>query len=83
MEITTVEITCDDKECGAVFWIGTGLNDRLRSSHRPFHCPNGHTLSYPGKSMEQQLRELRETKDAEIAGLRKDLREAGKKRAKK
>ena len=55
MEMTTFEITCSTQGCGIVFWITKGFDDRRRSDHKTFYCPNGHTMSYPGMTDAQKL----------------------------
>lgn len=58
MEIINLKI---DKiicaSCGVVFFLSEGHKSNLVSNKKTFYCPNGHTQSYTGKSLEKQLEE--------------------------
>lgn len=50
VQTTFVTHTCATHGCGVMFAIDDGFDDRRRADHRNFYCPNGHTLSYNGKT---------------------------------
>ncbi len=77
------EVTCCD--CGIVFKFSKKIEELWRNSEKTFHCPNGHSLSWPKEDSPEQkeLKALRE----EVAALKTKLAtaladaEAQKKRA--
>lgn len=58
MQVTqelVTEVCCN---CGVVFAWPSDLRDRcLRDHSRSFYCPNGHSMSFTGKTAEEKLRE--------------------------
>lgn len=45
-------------ECGVMFAMPEGLDRKAQADHsRPFWCPNGHRLTYVGKTTAQRLLE--------------------------
>ncbi|MCK5235902.1 MAG: hypothetical protein KAR06_02865 [Deltaproteobacteria bacterium] len=42
--------------CGIVFAIPEGFRRALKTSHKPFFCPSGHEMYYPGKTEAEKLR---------------------------
>jgi hypothetical protein len=48
-------LTCS--ECGILFGLENGYDDRRREDQRTFYCPNGHSQHYPGKTKTQRLQE--------------------------
>jgi hypothetical protein len=62
--ITLETVRCAN--CGLVFGIDEAHIDRLRATHNSFYCPNGHSLSFNGKT----------EKEKKIAELERDLRAA-------
>ena len=89
MDIETKEHTCFTEGCGLTFWITDGFDARMRETHRVFHCPNGHTLVYPGETDAQKLRKERAEKAAlqehivELETKKRRPRKPAKKAAKK
>lgn len=43
--------------CGTLFAMDTELHDERQSDKQFFYCPNGHRMSYQGKSEQQKLKE--------------------------
>lgn len=46
--------------CGLVFGVPGEWNKAKRANHERFYCPDGHPLSYHGKSEAEKLREENE-----------------------
>lgn len=67
------EETCVTAGCGIVFLVSKSYRDRRVEDKAFFHCPNGHSMHYLGKTAEQKLRELRDQKDAEISTLKRQV----------
>lgn len=44
-------------ECGVLFGLELGYDDRRREDHKSFYCPNGHSQHYTGKTAAQKLQE--------------------------
>lgn len=42
--------------CGVAFAMPELMIEQLRRSHSSFYCPNGHSLSFQGKPVEETLR---------------------------
>ena len=61
MDIEIKQETCCT--CNIIFWITLEHQQRLKSCHNTFYCPNGHSQSYKG-----------ETNAQKIANLERDLR---------
>lgn len=57
-------------ECGAVFALPNV--EQLRENHLSFSCPNGHSLSFRGKSDADKWREKAEQAQAEVARLERE-----------
>lgn len=56
VEIDIVWHACPQQGCGALFAVPLQWNRRRMDDHTNFYCPNGHTMSYPGKTEAQILR---------------------------
>lgn len=46
--------------CGVAFALPESLQGQRRGDKGTFYCPNGHSQSYIGKPLEEQLREARQ-----------------------
>lgn len=58
-------LTCYERTCGIQFAAPSAWLKERRRDHKGFHCPNGHSQHFPGKTREEELRdELNRTKDA-------------------
>lgn len=66
--------TCAEHGCGIVFAVEDGFDSRRREDHRTFYCPNGHTLSYRGKTEEQKQRERADRLQKQVEQREADLR---------
>lgn len=53
--MTYTEHTCPEAGCGVPFQVTDGFDARRREDHRTFYCPNGHSMSFTGKSDKQKL----------------------------
>lgn len=53
-------------ECGIEFAAPSSYVKNRREDHKSFFCPNGHSLSYKGKSEVDRLRELLASKERDI-----------------
>lgn len=51
---STTLAAIDCANCGITFGISTEFRERRRDDHRSFYCPNGHSLSYSGKSKTEE-----------------------------
>ena len=49
------EICCT---CSVIFWITSEHQQRLKSCHNGFYCPNGHRQSYEGETDAQKVTNL-------------------------
>lgn len=67
---TTITIT-ECAGCGVTFGIGLDFEKRRRDDHQSFYCPNGHSLSFPGKTELEKERD-RLKRDAEYEKSRAD-----------
>ena len=67
MEVSMELITCPN--CGMPFSMPQDKVGNLRACHNKFYCPNGHLLSFKGKSEAEQLRETLKFRDATITSL--------------
>lgn len=47
----------DCASCALTFGISAEFMERRREDHRSFYCPNGHSLSYNGKSQTERERD--------------------------
>jgi RNase P subunit RPR2 len=83
MDIEMHTIVCDN--CNTLFAITELHDERLRNCHNTFYCPNGHTLSYPGRTEEARLRAELIGRQTRILDLERELRKQKKpvKKAKK
>lgn len=43
--------------CGVPFFLPLYLQKRLLETHKSFYCPNGHSMSYTGKTEAQKLQD--------------------------
>jgi hypothetical protein len=60
--------TCCD--CGITFSFSKQIENIWRNSHKQFYCPNGHSLVFPGETVqEKELKELRQ----EVTKLKEQL----------
>lgn len=59
LEIGVKLTVLDCPSCGVIFAIPGDLETRRRGDGQGFYCPNGHTMSYDGKT-ERELTKLRE-----------------------
>jgi len=55
-QINYVELSCNN--CGIIFFLSDKHVNTLRESKATFYCPNGHSLSYTGKSSSVIISEL-------------------------
>lgn len=62
--------------CGVVFAMPDGLQARLLETRRSFYCPNGHSMSYTGKTEAEKQKEARQRAEAEATRLRQRLDQA-------
>ena len=62
--VQTKDIVC--VECGIHFWVEAAWVDERRADAKTFHCPNGHSLSWKEKEIDQLKKRL-EAKEAELA----------------
>lgn len=77
----TVKIVADTcAECGVVFGLEAGYQRQRRDDHQSFYCPNGHSLSYAGKSEAERLKEDLKRRDSALAWER-DRRQGEQRRA--
>lgn len=53
--VTLVKCTC--AQCGVVFGLEATHEAKLRQSHDGFHCPNGHSLCFNGKTEAEKERD--------------------------
>ena len=44
-------------QCGVLFGITTGFRKSRESDRQSFHCPNGHSQRFPGKTDEKRAKE--------------------------
>lgn len=58
MDVNIIEISCS--KCQATFWVTAAHNNRLKVSHKPFYCPNGHPQHYAQKTEEERAIEDRD-----------------------
>lgn len=58
--------------CHVLFGITDDMQDRLRSNHKTFYCPAGHSQSYYSKSEEEKLRERLEAEQRRVIRLRNE-----------
>jgi hypothetical protein len=75
------EHTCPRAGCGVTFAILDGFDVRRREDHGTFYCPNGHTMSYPGETSDQQIGRLLNDSNAAqsvIAQLRREVKKLRK-----
>ncbi len=56
-EIGLAKLDCAN--CHVFFWVSEEHDKRLRESHESFHCPNGHSQVYPGKTIQERLEEAK------------------------
>ena len=63
MDIKIIQETCCAEGCGINYWITQEHHDRLVSTKRTFHCPNGHPQSYQGESDRARIKSLEATRD--------------------
>ena len=81
--INFVVHTCASNGCGVQFALTVGYDDRRRVDGEGFRCPNGHVLSYKGKTradvLEKDKAALQARLDAALLrekGLTRRLRAA-------
>lgn len=65
-------ICCDS--CGVSFAINSGYEHRRREDHKAFYCPNGHSMSYSGKTDAEKERERAARLERRLANKDEDLR---------
>ena len=51
----TTEVCC---VCGVVFTLPCVLRKRLLENHEFFHCPNGHSQHFSGKTKDEEIADL-------------------------
>ena len=73
-DIPLVSITCYKPGCHVPFWITKQHESKLRESHGPFYCPNGHVQGFGGNNSYDVLK-----KKCDMAEV---LRDAAERRAK-
>lgn len=66
--------TCATHSCGVTFAVEEGFDSRRRGDHRNFYCPNGHSLSYQGKTELQKERERAERLQRQVEAREADIR---------
>ncbi|WP_110727427.1 hypothetical protein [Mycolicibacterium porcinum] len=66
--------TCATEGCGVAFAVEDGFDDRRRADHRNFYCPNGHSLSYKGKTELQKAQERAERLQRQVEAREADIR---------
>lgn len=69
-------ITEDCISCGVIFALPESLQKRLVQTRRTFYCPNGHSMSYTGKTDAEKLKEELERKERELARRQAQLDQA-------
>lgn len=50
-------------KCHIPFWVSIETVERWRRSKETFYCPNGHSMSYQGKSDKQKIKEALDKAD--------------------
>jgi hypothetical protein len=60
--------------CGVLFGIPNSMQRRLRDTHAPFYCPNGHAQSYTGQSEAEKARRRAAELERRLASRDDDLR---------
>ncbi len=73
----------DCPNCGIIHFVPKDFQDRRSKDKQSFYCPNGHSASYRGSTVERELRDRIEAKDREIARMAQDFDELKKKRCSK
>lgn len=62
--------------CATLFAMTAELRARRLDDHKPFYCPNGHSMSYAGKTAEQKACERADAAEREAQRLRDRLVQA-------
>ena len=84
--ITSTEfVTTECSVCGIEYAIRSGYAEKRKGDHATFHCPNGHTQHFVGKSEAEKLREQLAAveKERDAAIKRKEWAEQSEKAATK
>lgn len=66
--------TCARQGCGVSFAVEDGFDDRRRNDHATFYCPNGHTLSYSGKTEAEKERARADRLQKQVEQREADIR---------
>ena len=56
---TATLVTTECCACGITFAVPRWWNQQRRATHEDFYCPNGHSLTYEGKSDADRAREAK------------------------
>lgn len=59
--------------CGAAFGVSELFECKRRDDHRSFFCPNGHSMSYTGKSEAEKLKQQLTREQERRAALQANL----------
>lgn len=70
--LSTTLTTIDCCACGITFAVPKVWEQQRRDDHAGFYCPNGHSLTFYGKTEAEKLRERLETAEARAEVLRKE-----------
>lgn len=71
---TTQFVIEDCCSCATLFALTVELRDRRLADHGKFYCPNGHSMSYSGKTEAQKARARAEELERQLASREDDLR---------
>lgn len=76
IEVKTAYVThtCAQRGCGVSFAVEDGFDDRRREDHATFYCPNGHSLSYSGKTEAEKERERADRLQRQVEQRERDIR---------
>ncbi len=66
--------TCAMHGCGVSFAVEDGFDSRRREDHQSFYCPNGHSMSYQGKTELQKAEERAERLQRQVEAREADIR---------
>lgn len=69
-----ITYTCAQRGCGVTFAVEDGFDDRRRNDHATFYCPNGHTLSYTGKTELEKERARADRLQKQVEQREADIR---------
>ncbi len=80
-QIAMETISCSVHGCGITFAIPAVLVEKRRNDHQNFWCPNGHCLSYKGKTEAQKLKDQLAEKEQQLDYARQRANHAEEKTA--